>query len=44
MVIGLLPKRLIKDVSLKTVDIEITKRIAISYVDENLSPSSKEFF
>lgn len=44
MGIGLLPKRLIKDKTLNTLDAGFTKRIAISYVYENLSPSSKEFF
>jgi len=42
--IALLPKNIIKDKALNTCDAGFAKRIAISYVDENLSPSSKEFF
>lgn len=40
---GLLPKRLVSNSSLESLDINITKPITISYVEENLSPSAKMF-
>ena len=41
--VALVPQRLAKDITLKQFNIELSKQIAISYVEENLSPSSKEF-
>ena len=40
---GLLPKRLVNNTNLESLDINITKPITISYVEENLSPSAKQF-
>ena len=40
---GLLPKRLVGNTNLESLDINITKPITISYVEENLSPSAKMF-
>lgn len=40
---GLLPKRLVNNTNLEYLDINITKPITISYVEENLSPSAKMF-
>ena len=40
---GLLPKRLVNNTNLESLDINITKPITISYVEENLSPSAKMF-
>ena len=41
--VALVPQRLAKDITLKQFNIELSKQIAISYVEENLSPSSKAF-
>lgn len=41
--VALVPRRLAKDITLKQFNIELSKQIAISYVEENLSPSSKAF-
>ena len=41
--VALVPQRLAKDIALKQFNIDLSKQIAISYVEENLSPSSKEF-
>lgn len=41
--VALVPQRLAKDITLKQFNMELSKQIAISYVEENLSPSSKEF-
>ncbi len=41
--LGLLPKRLVSNTNLESLDINITKPITISYVEENLSPSAKMF-
>ncbi|MBQ4584057.1 MAG: LysR family transcriptional regulator [Bacilli bacterium] len=40
---GLLPKRLVNNTNLESLDINIIKPITISYVEENLSPSAKQF-
>lgn len=40
---GLLPKRLVRNTNLESLDLNITKPITISYVEENLSPSAKQF-
>lgn len=41
--VALIPQRLAKDIALKQFNIDLSKQIAISYVEENLSPSSKAF-
>lgn len=41
--VALIPQRLAKDIALKQFNIDLSKQIAISYVEENLSPSSKTF-
>lgn len=41
--VALIPQRLANDTTLKQFNIDLSKQIAISYVEENLSPSSKEF-
>lgn len=41
--VALIPQRLAKDTALKQFNIDLSKQIAISYVEENLSPSSKAF-
>ena len=40
---ALLPKRIVDKTNLKYFDIDLDKEISISYVNGNLSPSSKEF-
>ena len=41
--IALLPIKLAEKTNLNILNINLSKNIAISYVEENLSPSSKEF-
>lgn len=41
--VALLPISLTKQTDLKILDISLEKNIAIAYIEENLSPSSKEF-
>jgi len=40
---ALLPKRYVNGTDLKSFDIDLSKKIAISYIEENLSPSAKQF-
>ena len=40
---ALLPKRIVEKTNLNYFDIDLNKEISISYVNGNLSPSSKEF-
>ena len=41
--VALIPKFLVKKTDMEVCDIPISKSIAISYIKENLSPSSQEF-
>lgn len=40
---ALLPKRMLNDTKLEYIDINISKSIDLSYIEENLSPSAKQF-